>query len=210
MDFKELLVLLKTSTKAEEIDKKREEIAEWIPVIRTMFDYDQNSKYHQYDLWMHAVHTVLELPRGLDDDMLYLAALLHDIGKPDCRCKGRREDDTDSHYYGHPEVSERIVSEQVVPYITEERGYHIPFEDINRLLYYVEYHDDHVSLRPKHLRRHLQMVPMETFKKLMLLEVADAKAHVIFPIIQERIDICSTWHTDYAEEMQRKLQEERN
>lgn len=53
------------------------------------------------------------------------------------------------------------------------------------------------------------MVSMETFKKLMLLEVADAKAHVIYPIIQERIDICSTWHTDYADEIQKKLNEEK-
>lgn len=121
MDFKEILQLLKISTTAEEIDKKRTEIAEWIPVVQTMFDYDQNSKYHQYDLWMHSIHTVLGLPRDLDDDMLYLAALLHDIGKPECRCKGKREDDTDSHYYGHPDVSKKIVSEQVIPYILCEK-----------------------------------------------------------------------------------------
>jgi len=209
LDFKEILQLLKISTTAEEIDKERTEIAEWIPVVQTMFDYDQNSKYHQYDLWMHSIHTVLGLPRDLDDDMLYLAALLHDIGKPECRCKGKREDDTDSHYYGHPDVSKKIVSEQVIPYILCEKNYHISFEDLNRLIYYVEYHDDRVSLRRKHLKRHLQMVSMETFKKLMLLEVADAKAHVIYPIIQERIDICSTWHTDYADEIQKKLNEEK-
>lgn len=205
MTFTEMLLLLKNSTTAEKIDCRKEEIAEWIPVVKTMFDYDQNSKYHQHDLWMHSVHTVLGLPRDLDDDMLYLAALLHDIGKPECRCKGKRADDTDSHYYGHPDVSERIVAEQIIPHITCRKGHHIPFEDIRRLLYYVKYHDDRVSLRRKHLRRHLQMVSMDIFKKLMLLQVADAKAHVIYPRIQERIDICSTWTTDYAEEMLQEI-----
>ena len=46
-----------------------------------MFDYDQMNKAHQYDLWMHCIHTVLEIPKNIDDDMLYLSALLHDIGK---------------------------------------------------------------------------------------------------------------------------------
>lgn len=32
------------------------------------------------------------------DDMLYLAALLHDIGKPDCQVVGKREDDVNMHY----------------------------------------------------------------------------------------------------------------
>jgi len=199
MSFEEMLLLLKTCTTAEEIDEKREEIANWIPVVRTMFSYDQNNKYHQHDLWMHCIHTVLELPRDIDDDMLYLAALLHDIGKPKCRCEGKRENDTDSHYYGHPDVSKYIVAEQVIPYITYNKGYYIPFDDIKRLLYYVEYHDDHVSLRQKHLRRHLEMVSLDIFKKLMLLEVADAKAHVLYPVIQERINICGIWTTDYAE-----------
>ena len=36
------------------------------------------------------------------------------------------------------------------------------------------------------------MVDLPLFKNLMLLEVADAKAHNDLPIIKERIDICST------------------
>lgn len=204
MTWKELTELLKNSTKAEEIDDRREEIAEWIPAVREMFDYDQNNNYHQYDLWMHSIHTVLGLPRDIDDDMLYLAALLHDIGKPKCRCKGHREGDIYSHYYGHPEVSEQIVSDRVIPYILD-KGEHLYFEDIKRLLYYVRYHDDSVSLRIKHLKRHLAMVDIDSFKKLMMLEVADAKAHVVDPRIQKRIDICSAWINGHADEMKEML-----
>ena len=41
---------------------------------RIMIDYDQQNWTHQYDLWQHSLHTVLGVPRGIDDDMLYLAA----------------------------------------------------------------------------------------------------------------------------------------
>lgn len=78
-------------------------------------------------------------------------------------------------------------------------------EDKERLLYYVKYHDDRLSLREKHLKRHLKMVDVETFKKLMELQVADAKAHVLSPIIQQRIDICSGWKNGRADEIKERL-----
>ena len=63
--------------------------------------------------------------------------------------------------------------------------------DAKRLLYYVEYHDDRVSRKLKHVNRHMKIASFEEFQKLMLLQVADAQAHIILPIIQERIDVCS-------------------
>ena len=79
--FDELIALLKTSENAEAIDIRREEIAQIIPSVRRMFDYDQQNYAHCYDLWMHCLHTVVGIHKDVDDAMLYLAALLHDIGK---------------------------------------------------------------------------------------------------------------------------------
>lgn len=200
MTWNELLLLLRESTSAEYIDSRREEIAEWIPGVREMFEYDQNSKYHQYDLWMHCIHTVLGIDKRIDDDMVYLAALLHDIGKPSSKCKSSRDDDPYSHYYGHPAVSEQIVEQKVIPCLLE-KGAALSEDDISRLLYYVKYHDDRISLRIKHLKRHLKIVDLETFKKLMALQVADAKAHIIYPLIQHRIDICSEWLNEKADQL---------
>ena len=81
MQFEAFINLLKSAKNPEIIDAHREEIAEWIPHVRRMFEYDQQNAAHQYDLWMHCVHTVVGIPRNLEDDMLYLAALLHDITK---------------------------------------------------------------------------------------------------------------------------------
>lgn len=205
MTFDELVVLLKTSENAEEIDIRREEIAQIIPSVRSMFDYDQQNRAHCYDLWMHCVHTVIFLPRNLEDGMLYLAALLHDIGKPDCRVAGKREGDTNMHYYGHPKRSMEIVRNEVIPYLLSS-GVDLSEDDRRRLLYYVEWHDDRMSLRMHHLREHLRIpVSIEEFQRLMLLQVADAKAHVMIPIVERRVEICEKLAGEYGLELYQRI-----
>ena len=204
MQFDELILLLKKKEDVQEIDKHREEIAEWLPRVRTMFEYDQKNRAHQFDLWMHCVHTVVGMPRNLEDDMLYLAALLHDIGKPDCQVKGKRPDDRDMHYYGHPLRSREIVETEVIPFLLE-KGVELSADDIHRLIYYVAHHDDRMSLQLKHVWEHMNIpVSFETFQKLMLLEVSDALAHVQIPVVAERVQVCSA----LAGEEGRKLYEQ--
>ena len=125
----------------------------------------------------------------MENDMVYLAALLHDIGKPEAQCRGKREGDPDMHYYGHPEKSMEIVRDIVIPEL-DRQGYVISCFDVQELLYYVKYHDDHVSVKLKHVRRHTKMASFAMFQNLMLLQMADAKAHIQIPIIAERAEIC--------------------
>lgn len=145
MTWEEVIKLLKVSENADEINSKRYENVEWIPQIVEMFNFDQQNNYHQYDLWLHCVHTVLGINKSTDD--------------------------VNCHYYGHPEKCVRIVKDII--YSLSINGVEFSPEDAERLLYYVKYHDDRVLLREKHLKRHLKMVDVETFKKLMELQVAD-------------------------------------
>ena len=66
---------------------------------------------------------------------------------------------------------------QIVDYVKipdlDRKGYKIPCLDVKRLLYYVEYHDDHVSKKLKHINRHMKLATFEEFKNLMLLQVVD-------------------------------------
>lgn len=197
---------LKIASKASEIDEIRDDIANLIPQVAIMFDYDQKNYAHQYDLWMHCLQTVVNLPRNMDDDMLYLAALLHDIGKPECQVAGTKEGDTNMHYYGHPKKSREIVETEILPELSK-KGVCFSYDDTQRLLYYVEYHDDHVSLKMKHVRRHTKLVSIDIFKKLMLLQVADAKAHVQLPIIKQRVEICTQLSGEYADELYKQILE---
>lgn len=198
IDYKDLIELLKNAKVAKEIMDRKYEIGALLPSVYIMFGYNQQNAAHQYDLWEHCVHTVINLPKDIDDDMLYLAALLHDIGKPDCWCWGKREDDPNMHYYGHPVRSMEIVRDEVLPCL-EAAGICLTEEDRKRLLYYVEYHDYRMSHREKHIRKHLEMVNIETFRKLMLLQIADAKAHVQLPVVVERIRVCEEWYMRAAE-----------
>ena len=207
MRLPELLELLKSADTVQQIDERKEEIAQIIPKTRIMFGYDQKNSAHPYDLWMHSLYTVTGLPKDIDDGMVYLAALLHDIGKPDCRTAGKREGDTNMHYYGHPQRSMEIVRDEVIPELIE-RGEVISPDERRRLIYYVEYHDDRISLRPKHLLRHLRMgASMDEFKKLMKLQVSDARAHVLIPVVVQRIEICEAWDGEYGEETYARIKE---
>lgn len=191
MQFEELVTLLKTAENVDVVDVHREEIAEWFPRVRRMFEYDQQNDAHQYDLWMHSLHTVVGMPRKLEDDMLYLGALLHDVGKPDCQVRGKRPDDTDMHYYGHPMRSREIVETEVIPSLLE-KGVPLSDDDIHRLIYYVTHHDDRMYLTVECVKEHLDVpVTFQTLQNLMHLEVADALAHVQIPVVASRVEVCS-------------------
>ena len=156
MNLNELIVILRKAETIEDIDKHRDEITNLIPKAVVMVDFDQKNKAHQYDLWEHCLHTVVNLPKDIKDDMVYLAALIHDIGKPDCQIKGEKDGEAIMHYYGHPERSYEITRDEIIPTLLKKKQY-LSEDDIRRLLYYVRWHDDRMSLRMKHLRAHLKL-----------------------------------------------------
>ena len=205
MDLRELIGLLRHASEVKEIDKYRAEITELIPETRRMVDFNQQNYAHQYDLWEHSLQTVVGLPKDVEDDMVYLAALIHDIGKPDCQSYDERDGKVNMHYYGHPKRSMEITRDGIIPGIIA-KGEKLTEDEQRRLLYYVEYHDDRVSLRMKHLRRHLNLgASVAEFQNLMKLQVADAKAHVMIPIVQQRIEICEKLSGKYAEELYKDI-----
>ena len=207
MTLCDLIELLKRATDVKEIDKYRDEIMTLIPKTKVMVDYNQQNYAHQYDLWEHSLQTVVGIPKDIDDDMVYLAALIHDIGKPDCQSYDERDGKINMHYYGHPARSAEITRDEIIPDILS-KGEKLSEDEQRRLLYYVQYHDDHVSLRMKHLRRHLNLgASVSEFQTLMKLQVADAKAHVMIPIVQQRIEICEKLSGEYAEELYREILE---
>lgn len=209
MRLDELIKILRTSDSVNDISSHTENIVELIPQVKIMVGFDQRNYAHQYNLWEHCIETVLGLQKDIDDDMLYLAAMLHDIGKPGCEVYDTKDGKVNIHYYGHPVRSMEIVRDEIVPLLLE-KGEKISEDDIRRLIYYVEYHDDRMSLRIKHLRQHINLgVSIEEFQNLMKLEVADAKAHILLPIIVERIEICEQLAGEYGLMLYQKLLDEK-
>ena len=205
MNLADLITILRESDSAADIDRHRPDIVQLIPKVKIMLDFNQQNYAHQYDLWEHCLQTVVGLPKDIDDDMVFLAAMLHDIGKPDCQTYDTRDGMVNMHYYGHPQRSMEIVKDAIIPELLS-KGESLRDGDQRRLIYYVEYHDDRVSLRMKHLRRHLNMgVSLQEFQNLMRLQVADAKAHVLIPVVRQRIEICGKLAGEYGEELYRKI-----
>ncbi len=205
MNISELIQILRNADNAADIDTHREEIVELIPAVRIMFGYDQQNIAHQYDLWEHSLQTVVGLPKDIDDDMVFLAAMIHDIGKPDCQIYGERDGQINMHYYGHPARSLEITRDQIIPDLLS-KGEDLSEDEQRRLIYYVEYHDDRMSLRMKHLRQHLNLgASLQEFQNLMKLQVSDARAHVLIPIVRQRIEMCTQLSGEYAEKLYRDI-----
>ena len=205
MNLADLITILRESDSATDIDRHRPDIVQLIPKVKIMLDFNQQNYAHQYDLWEHCLQTVVGLSKDIDDDMVFLAAMLHDIGKPDCQTYDTRDGKVNMHYYGHPQRSMEIVKDAIIPELLS-KGESLRDDEQRRLIYYVEYHDDRVSLRMKHLRRHLNMgVSLQEFQNLMRLQVADAKAHVLIPVVRQRIEICGKLAGEYGEELYRKI-----
>lgn len=69
-------------------------------LLRTK-DYDQANPYHNRTLLEHTLTVVENVPNTIE---LRLAALFHDVGKPDVKTI-----DSVAHYYGHEMVSARLA-----------------------------------------------------------------------------------------------------
>ncbi len=69
--------------------------ARWIPELEPCLGFDQRTPHHAYDVYTHTACVAAALP---PDGTLRLAALLHDVGKPQCL---RLDSRGRGHFKGH-------------------------------------------------------------------------------------------------------------
>lgn len=173
------------------MDSAREVLAFFFPPIIKMIGYNQDNSMHQYDLWYHSLHTLANLPRDLDDPMVYFAALLHDIGKPDCKIFSRNPADNNAHYRGHAQKSAEIVGNEVLPNLRSKDVY-LSDEQEARLLRYIEFHDSVVGAGEEPALAEMRLHRPNEYRHLLHLQIADAKAHAMCPAVERRIQSCTT------------------
>ena len=80
-------------------------LAQFAPELVALQGVEQN-KYHLYDCWTHTMKTVQALPTNAYLT-LRLAALFHDVGKPETKTF---EENGDAHFYGHEHVGAAIAA----------------------------------------------------------------------------------------------------
>ena len=112
--------------------------------IAQMKGFDQKNVHHCYDLLGHTLHTVDGISReGLSDDdfkKLRIAALYHDVGKPEVA--KFNEKTGQQVFYGHAGRSMEIAGD-----ILQELGY--CGADIEEMQFYIGHHDDFISYKSK-------------------------------------------------------------
>jgi len=82
----------------------REIIFTVLPELAPLSGFVQHTPWHCYDIYEHSCVAVEHTPA---EPALRWAALLHDIGKPECFFMR----DGTGHFHGHPQVSTRIARE---------------------------------------------------------------------------------------------------
>ncbi len=77
-----------------------------MPELQRCAGFEQDSKYHDKDVFEHALATADQVPAMTT---VRLAALMHDIAKPLTYIKGSQEGE--SHFYGHDKKSAEIAGD---------------------------------------------------------------------------------------------------
>jgi len=151
-----------TAVTATLLDYK-EILAVFMPEIAPSFNFNQNNRYHIYDVWKHIAVSV---SHGDADKYVCLALLFHDIGKPACYS----EDEKGGHFHGHPAVSATLADD-----IMRRLKFDNETSALVREL--VFYHDYPFTASPRFVRKMLNRLGEAQFRRLISIRKADLLAH---------------------------------
>lgn len=137
-------------------------LKEILPELEAGVDVTQPGDYHRYKVFEHSIKTVDYAPQMLD---MRLAALFHDIAKPQCR----EVFEGGTHFYGHDKLGEKTVKA-----VLERLKY--SGEIISRVSLLVRRHMFAFPETEKGLRRLIAKVGVKGVYDLIELRRADIKA----------------------------------
>lgn len=129
-----------------------------IPRFKNCIGLEQGSS-HPYDVWNHTLKTISNCSNDL---VVRLAALFHDIGKPDVYF----DDERGRHFYGHADVSAQH---------TEVIMKNMRFDNntIKKVVSLVKHHDVIFEESSVFVKQWLSILGEEQFRRLIELRKAD-------------------------------------
>ena len=140
----------------------------FIPELNNLIGFDQNNPYHSYDVFMHTVNALSTCDRY--DLTTVLATFFHDFGKPHCYQDG---EDGIRHFKGHGKVSAEITDSIM-------RRLKFDNDTRNNVVELVYYHDATFEVGKKYVKRWLNKIGEEQFRRLLKIRRADIKGQKIF------------------------------
>lgn len=139
-------------------------MAKIIPELADCIGFNQNNRFHQYDVYDHIAHAVANY-QG-DDDVVNLALLFHDIGKP----VSYSEDEKGGHFHHHNIPGAEMTRANM----DRLRFDHKTRDDVVELVYH---HDALVAPTGRSVRKWLNKLGEKQFFRLMDVRLADMLAH---------------------------------
>ena len=154
-----------------------------IPELKSCVHFNQNNRYHKHDVYEHLL-AVTDLCQTTKFE-IKMAALLHDIGKPDSYME---DENGHGHFYGHPAVSAEIAKGVLK---TDFKG--LKTEEYDRIVALVKTHDKSISSSRKSVKRFIAAHGADFLDDWAVLKKADFDDH-IFPSEPPK-----NWFTDIPE-----------
>lgn len=139
-------------------------ISVFLPELGACVGFEQNTKYHCFDVFEHTLQALALCENG--DLITRLGILLHDIGKPLCYT----EDEQGGHFKGHAPVGVEITKNALSRLRFDN-------ETIRRMELLVEWHDIPLSAEKKRVKRLMQKLSDTDILRLLEIKRCDRLAH---------------------------------
>lgn len=149
-------------------------LGEVVPELLPMRGFDQRNKHHVYDVLEHCAVACESVPA---EPVIRLAALLHDVGKPDCFFT---DEDGVGHFYGHAQRGAELTDALL-------RRLRFPNEERERVRELVRRHDIRIEPTEQAVLRCLRRFGPDFFFQLLTIKRADTLAHAPGPKLDERM-----------------------
>lgn len=164
MNYIDLTEILLSDNTYNNLKHHEEEIFKLIPELKVCKGFNQNNRWHIYDVYEHILHVVSEVDSNI---YLRLSALFHDIGKPSVYTE-----DTNGigHFYNHWNKSIEIFSKY-------QEKFGLTQEEINLIINLIFYHDIDVDkLSDEEKNKMINVIGIDKIDYLFDLKRADLLA----------------------------------
>ena len=133
-----------------------------VPELKPLIGFDQHNHHHVYDVWEHTLKAMEACPDN--DIVLKFTILFHDMGKAHTFTM---DNQGVGHFYGHADVSKTLCKN-----IMNRLRFDGKTEE--EVMTLVEVHDARVEPTTRSIRRWLNRIGEEQFRRLLQMKRCDA------------------------------------
>lgn len=146
------------------LEEYRDILAVVLPEVAPMFDFEQRSPYHIYDVYRHTLHALAASPA---DPLIRWAVLLHDCGKPHTFTI---DEAGVGHFKGHADVSVPLADGAL-------KRLRLDNDTVCNVVELIKYHDRPIFPTAPAVKRVLNRLGEAQLRRLIEVKRADNAAH---------------------------------